>query len=190
MRRKAFTPFVKNAGNVAICITLLAAAGCASGPRVETEILDFELPGLTGANYAASDKIFADKVLLVTLWGTWCPTCISEIPALNSLQARFGDEEFAVVAIAFERDADAGVRRRGLGAFVEQHEIDYLVLDGGATESFSSSLPMVKGVTGFPVEILIDRNGRVVECRNGYGYSKEWAQELEERIAGLLYADH
>jgi thiol-disulfide isomerase/thioredoxin len=151
--------------------------------------LDFNLPSLSGAGYSSSDKEFAGKVLLVTLWGTWCPPCVSEIPALNSIQARFGDDGFAVVAIAFESDLDATVRQGKLSEFVEEHQIGYLVLDGGATESFSSALPMVEGVSGFPVEILIDRNGRVVDCRNGYGYSEEWARELDDRITGLLNAD-
>ena len=184
-----FISFVNRAGNVAACIFLLAAVGCASGPRVSSGTLDFNLRGLSGADYLASDKEFSGKVLLVTLWGTWCPPCVSEIPSLNSIQARFGDDEFAVVAIAFERDLDATVRQRKLSEFVDEHQIGYLVLDGGATESFSSALPMVEGVSGFPVEILIDRNGRVVDCRNGYGYSEEWVRELNDRITGLLNAD-
>ena len=184
-----FISIMNRASVVSAGIFLLAAVGCASGPRVSSEKLEFNLRGLSGADYLASDQEFSGKVLLVTLWGTWCPPCVSEIPTLNSIQARFGDDGFVVVAIAFERDLDATVRQRKLREFVEEQQIGYLVLDGGATESFSSALPMVEGVSGFPVEILIDRNGRVVDCRNGYGYSDEWARELDDRITGLLNAD-
>lgn len=173
---------------LAVCISSLAAAGCASGPRVDGGRLDFEIPDLSGAEFSASDEVFSDKVLLVTLWGTWCPPCVSEIPVFNDLQARYGEDGLVVVAIAFDRNDNSPGRQEELRNFVEQHQIGYLVLDGGSTASFSETLPMVKGVKGLPVEILIDRSGRVVDCRNGYGFSEEWAQGLQDRLKEVLYA--
>ncbi len=37
-----------------------------------------------------------------------------------------------------------------------------------------------------PVEILIDRDGRVIEARNGFGYKKKWARKLEAKLVELL----
>lgn len=182
-------PFVTRAGSAAALFLLMAAVGCASGPRVDQGILDFELPDLSGAEFAASHERFRDKVLLVTLWGTWCPPCVSEIPVFNDLQARYLADGLVIVAIAFDRNPDTLGRQMELREFVEQHDIGYFVLDGGTTDSFTDALPMVKGVKGLPVEILIDRDGRVVDCRNGYGFSEEWARGLEDRVTGLLYAD-
>ncbi len=56
----------------------------------------------------------------------------------------------------------------------------------GSTDSFSETLPRIDDVQGLPVEILIDRNGRVVDCRNGYGYNRNWERKLEGRIKRLL----
>ena len=39
-----------------------------------------------------------------------------------------------------------------------------------------------------PVEILVDRDRRVVEARNGYGYKKRWARKLEATLIELLDA--
>jgi len=187
MEQDVSIPRTTKAGAVAICLAVIAVVGCASGPRVDGGALDFELPDLSGTRFVPTDEMFRDKVLLVTLWGTWCPPCVSEVPVFNDLQARYGADGLVVVAIAFDRSSDAADRQVELGRFVEKHRIRYLVLDGGTTGSFSNTLPMVKGVKGLPVEILVDRNGRVVDCRNGYGFSEAWARELEGRIADLLY---
>ena len=46
--------------------------------------------------------------------------------------------------------------------------------------------PMVDHVKGLPVEILIDRSGKVVASRNSYGYKKKWAAKIEQEIEQLL----
>lgn len=34
---------------------------------------------------------------------------------------------------------------------------------------------------------ILDRSGVVADARNGYGYTKEWAQGLENRLKDLLH---
>jgi hypothetical protein len=63
-----------------------------------------------------------------------------------------------------------------------------LVLDGYAPVDTDEALPGLKNVKGFPVEVLIDRNGDPVDVRNGYGYSKRWARKLERELIELLDA--
>lgn len=125
-------------------------------------------------------------MLLVDLWATWCPPCITEIPTLVALQSEYGDRGLVIVAIAFEAEESADERRNRLREFVEQRGINYLVLDGGTPGDFETALPAVENVRGFPVEILIDRSGRVVVSRNGYGYKKKWERELRREIEELL----
>jgi thiol-disulfide isomerase/thioredoxin len=148
--------------------------------------LSFELPNLQGEIIRTSDSRFEKRVLLVTLWGPWCPPCISEIPTFNRLQTRYAEEGLVVVAIAFDRGEAAESWKKELSKFVRKHDIEYLVLDGGSTDSFSRALPMMDEVYGLPVEILIDRSGQVVDCRNGYGYTRNWERKLEGRIKQLL----
>ena len=64
--------------------------------------------------------------------------------------------------------------------------INYLILDGGDTSEFSEALPQIDDVDGLPIEIFVERRGKVVDIRNGFGYSDEWAEELEEKIKTLL----
>ncbi len=157
----------------------------AKQPVVKGGNLEFRLPDLAGAPVASTDARFAGKVVLVDLWATWCPPCLSEIPTLVELQERYGGQGFVLVAIAFETE-DVDRRRTRLRKFVTAQGINYLVLDGGPPDGFAAALPTVKNVKGFPVEILIDRNGQVRSARNGYGYKKKWAKRLKREIEALL----
>lgn len=172
----------------ALVILLLASAvpSIAKDPRVEDDRLAFALPDLDGNPVSSSDERFASRVLLVTLWGTWCPPCRSEIPTFNDLQERYGGDGLVVVGIAFEREDDLGERHDRLRRFADEHAIRYLVLDGGSTTDFSEALPMVVDVSGLPIEILVDRSGLVADCRNGRGYTARWARKLGERVRALL----
>jgi len=178
-----------------LVLTLFALLLCvtesgAKQPRVQGDRLVFELPDLEGSIVKSSDERFKDKVIFVTIWGTWCPPCQSEVPTFVDLQNRYHKEGLEIVAIAFERDGLAEARRQGLRKFSARHDINYLVLDGGDTTDFSKALPMVVDVKGLPIEIMIDRSGAVVESRNSYGYKKRWARDLERDLRRLLSNEH
>lgn len=172
---------------VAVLLWIAAMpAVAAKQPWVEDARLRFRLADVQGRPVDSSDERFAGKVLLVTLWATWCAPCITEIPTLVELQKKYGDGGLLVVAIAFEGEERDQARRAWLREFVEEQGVNYLVLDGGPPRNFESALPAVRDVRGFPVEILVDRTGRVVEARNGYGYKKRWARRLDREIRALL----
>lgn len=170
-------------------ITLLIAPALSTTPARQPSVADgklrFEVPDLEGTLVSSVDPRFEGKVLLVTLWATWCPPCLSEIPTLIDLQSRFGERGLVVVAIAFEDD-ELPTRRERLSEFRREREINYLVLDGGLPEEFENTLPGVQDVTGLPVEILVDREGEVFKARNSYGFKKSWVKRLEREINALL----
>jgi len=174
-----------------IVAVVLGSPALAGGkePYVEGDALTFSFLDLEGRTVRSSDPEFRGKVLLIDLWATWCTPCLGEIPAFIDLQEQLGDRGLVIVAIAFEsEDEDEESRRERLRAFVEHHGINYIVLDGRAPQDSSEALPGLKNVQGFPVEILIDRNGAPVDVRNGYRYTKRWARKLERELVELLDA--
>lgn len=162
----------------------ITCPGFAAEPTVANQQLQFELPDLGGALVSSSDSRFSDRVLYITAWATWCPPCLSEIPVLIDLQKRYHDQGLSVVAVAFEREGEDRLTR--LREFCEARNVNYLVLNGGPPENFSTALPGVDRVKGLPIEFLVDRSGRVVASRNSRGYSKKWAKRLEREIVELL----
>ncbi len=173
-----------------LALTLVLATSASTAgrdPFIEEDVLTFALPDLEGRTVSSSDPALRGKVLLIDLWATWCPPCISEIPTFVDLQERYGEQGLVIVAIAFESDDDEdSTRADRLREFVEHHSINYLVLDGGPPEEFATALPQLKNVRGFPVEVLIGRDGTIVDVRNSYGYKKKWARKLERELAELL----
>jgi thiol-disulfide isomerase/thioredoxin len=173
----------------AAALTLIVALPCVAagkGPYFENGPLEFAVHDLEGGSIRQDDERWRQKVVLINLFGTWCSPCLTEIPTLNDLQSRLGAEGLTITAIAFEAEQDPAQRRQRLRRFVEQHGIVYDVLDGGTTEDLARSFPGLRNARGFPIEVLIDRSGAIVAVRNGYGYKKRWARELERELRELL----
>lgn len=96
---------------------------------------------------------FKGKVVLLNLWATWCPPCIRELPALDRLQQRLGDDEFEVVAVAVDQAGYEAVR-----GFYQRFELKHLGLYLGRAENVGQSFP----IDVFPASFFLDRDGRVV----------------------------
>jgi len=72
----------------------VAAVGIAAEPKT--------LPELTFNDPEGKPRTLADyrgRTVLLNLWATWCVPCRKEMPALDVLQAKLGDEKFEVVAV-------------------------------------------------------------------------------------------
>lgn len=133
-------------------------------PTVAGDVLEFAASDLDGKPVTHEDERFKDKVILVDIWGTWCPPCQQSIPKLVELQDEFGDEDLVVVGVAFEEDEDATERRSALRAFAEEYTINYVVLDGGTTGDVSEVFPTLKGFRGFPTMVIVGRDGKVTHA--------------------------
>jgi len=169
--------------NVAISASLFAQS---NEPSIEGDKLQFSVTDLYGNTVTSNDTIFVGKVIYITLWGTWCPPCISEIPTLIELQQGYYNDGLVVLAIAFEFSEETDFRKEQLQSFIDEYEINYLVMDGGTPKNFENVFPSIKNVEGLPIEIIINRNGIVEVIRNSYGFSDVWAGRLEQEIKTLL----
>lgn len=90
------------------------------------------------------------KVVLLNVWATWCAPCRAEMPTLDRLQKRFGDEGLEVVALSVDRKGAEAARQFfdeigvGLPVFIDQ--------DGAALGAL--------GLYGLPATLLIGPDGR------------------------------
>lgn len=118
---------------------------------------------------------FKGEVLLVNLWATWCPPCVAELPALDTLQARLRDKGLHVLPISLDNKPVADV-----AAFLAERRVEQmkLYIDSGR------QIPMKWVYAGIPASFLIDRNGVVFEQFDG---PREWAEgEIFSRIESQL----
>lgn len=178
--------FLAAAALLVATVALPASAAGRAGPHVVDDELSFSLHDLQGKVVGSDDERFRGKVVFVDIFGTWCTPCLREVPTLKDLHAKYSEGGLVIVAIAFEHGDDPGERRNFLRWFTESNGIAYLVLDGGSLGTFSKALPGIRNVKGFPIEVFIDRDGRVVDTRNGYGDTGRWSRELEGKLVEML----
>jgi thiol-disulfide isomerase/thioredoxin len=100
----------------------------------------FSFPDLTGKTVANTDPRFRNKVVIVSIMGSWCPNCHDEAPFLEELYRKYRAQGLEIVALSFE-EADQLKDPARLRAFIQQYGIEYTVLLGGEPGELQDKLP-------------------------------------------------
>jgi peroxiredoxin len=110
----------------------------------------FTLNTLAGQSVSLSD--LRGKKVLVNFWASWCPPCLQELPDLKSAYAQLKGEGVVVefVGIGFQDKAE------NLKRFVQEHQIDYVVLDDA-----DGTVGDAYRVLAMPVSVFVDSAGMV-----------------------------
>ena len=101
-----------------------------------------------------TSETYAGKTLVVNVWGSWCPPCRKEAPALKLVSDEYADKGVQFIGILV-RDDVASAR-----AFNRKHDITYPSIDDYSNRNglgFASSLP----AQAIPTTWIIDSRGRV-----------------------------
>ncbi|MGH3413798.1 MAG: TlpA disulfide reductase family protein [Marmoricola sp.] len=108
---------------------------------------------LTGKHLDLSD--YRGKVLVVNVWGSWCPPCRAEAPTLAAVARRLKSKDVVFVGI----DTRDSSRSQGL-AFKRQYHVDYPSIydpDGRSLLAFRGAI----APDSIPSTMVVDRHGRV-----------------------------
>ncbi len=113
----------------------------------------FQVEDLQGSQLSLDN--FKGKVVIVDIWGTWCPPCREEIPSFVKLQEKYGPQGLQMVGLNYENAQ--GEEAKGLVQdFIKSHGINYPCALG--TEKIRAQVPQFEG---YPTTIFIDRTGKV-----------------------------
>jgi len=136
----------------------------------------FGLKDLDGKELRKED--LAGKVLVLDVWGTWCPPCRAEIPSFVKLQEKYGSQGLQIVGLTWEkRPPDDQVKAR-VSDFARTEKVNYpLVL-------MSEGLNRALNIRGYPTTFYIGRDGFLADRAVG----AESYEELERRVTKLLKA--
>ena len=144
----------------------------ASLTRVRNKSMPFQFSfvDLDGKLVSSTDARFTDKVVIITLTGSWCPNCHDEAPVLEDLYRRHRDAGLEVVALAFEYTGDAHRDAEQLRTFVAKHSLTYPVLLAGTTDEgdVERKLPQIENFGGYPTTFFLGRDGRVRRIHTGF----------------------
>lgn len=139
--------------------------------RVDTTApLQFTFPDLSGRPVSLGDPAYAGKVVLVDIFGTWCPACHDAAPVLGRFYREYHARGFEIIGLAFEVTGDPLQDGEMVRRFREKFSIPYTLLLGGASETdiVRELLPQLDGFTAFPTTLFVDRRGRVRRVHAGF----------------------
>lgn len=158
------------------------------------EKFGFSFPDLNGNMVSLQDEAFANKVVLVQLFGTWCPNCMDETRFLADWHKKNKERGIEVIALAFESKPDFDYARDRVAKTKKRMKAEYTFLIAGESnkEKASEALPDLNQVIAFPTLIYLNREGEVRYIHTGFngpgtgGYYHRWVEEHEQLIQELL----
>lgn len=155
------------------------AAAQRETPSAEGNVLTFEVTTLDGRKITHEN--LKGKVVLVDIWGTWCPPCRKAIPSLVELATEMEKKGVVVLGVAFERPVkekdsknpptyDPAKAAEAVKTFVAENKINYPVALGGPVgpDGVAKVFPTLKDFTSYPTLFLIGRDGKVKEVEVGF----------------------
>ena len=160
----------------------------------ENEKLNFSFPDANGRIVSLKDEKYRNKVVIVTIGGTWCPNCIDETNFLSPWYAANKARGIEVISIQYERQTDTAFTRKVLTRMRDRYNITYDQVVGGIADKqvVAASLPALTTFLSFPTTIFIDRQGKVDKIHTGFNgpatgrYYDEFKQEFNEEVNKLV----
>jgi thiol-disulfide isomerase/thioredoxin len=150
----------------------------------------FRFPDLGGKQVSLSDERFRGKVVLVNIFGSWCPNCNDEAPLLAAWDRKYRGQGLEIVGLAYELTGKAARDREMVKRFAKRHNIGYTLLLAGVSDKAkaSATLPDITRVLAFPTSIFVGRDGKVRKIYSGFagpGTGKHY-DELRTEIESLI----
>jgi thiol-disulfide isomerase/thioredoxin len=152
----------------------------------DTAPFRFSFPDLDGHTVTESDPRFQGKVLLVDIFGSWCPTCHDEVPALAQLYRDYHARGLEIVGLAYEVTGDTAIDARQVRIYRDMYGIAFPLLLAGTndTEAAAGTLPQLQGFTSFPTTIFLGRDGRVRRIHAGF-YGPAMGEQHEKLVRDM-----
>lgn len=157
----------------------------------------FAFPDLDGQLVTERDPRFQGKVVMVDVFGTWCPTCHDAAPVLARLHRKYHARGLEIVGLAYEVTGDTATDARQVRRYRDKFRLPFPLLLAGIndTDAAAATLPQLRGFTSFPTTVFLGRDGRVRRVHAGFYGPATGAQherlirEFEAEIERLLAGD-
>jgi thiol-disulfide isomerase/thioredoxin len=175
MKKFLFVLFAASLTSIAFPMRAPQAANVVSAARDDLKALpEIKLQDMDG-KAVATDQL-KGSILVLDFWATWCGPCIAEVPALNSLQERYGDKGVKVIGVTM-----ASGEAKEVKPFIGKAKMKYTVLMGDDDQAYDLN------VIAFPTTYLITRDLKVFRKYLGAGPRK--TAQIESDIQKLLTAN-
>jgi thiol-disulfide isomerase/thioredoxin len=138
--------------------------------QADTAPFRFSFRDLDGRLVTQDDPRFRGKVVIVDLFGTWCPTCHDAAAALRSLYDRYHTRGLEIVGIAYEVTGDSATDARMVRTFRDKLGLPWPLLLAGLPNAASQNAtqPQLTNFTAYPTTLFLGKDGRVRRTHAGF----------------------
>lgn len=158
------------------------------------ETITFSFPDMDGNMVSLADEKYQNKVVVVQIFGTWCPNCMDETKFMADWYEDNKDRGVEIIGLAYENKDDFAYARARINKMVEKLNVSYDFLFAGSRDNAkaSATLPMLNKITAFPTTIFIDKSGKVRKIHAGFSgpgtghYYIELVEEFNTTIDELV----
>lgn len=132
--------------------------------------IEFTFPNLQGEEVSLSDPKYRDKVVIVQLFGSWCPNCMDETKFLANWHKRNKGKDVAIIGLAYEKKDSFEYARERVQKMADKLDVGYDLLIAGTSDKqkAAESLPMLNHVMAFPTTIFLDKTGAIRRIHTGF----------------------
>jgi thiol-disulfide isomerase/thioredoxin len=156
--------------------------------------LSFSFPDLNGEKISLDAPQFKDKVVIVQLFGSWCPNCMDETKFLAPFYQKNKDRGLEIIGLAYERSPEFEKAKQQVERIRQRFGVEYTTLIAGTNNKLDASktLPMLNQVLAFPTTIFIDKKGVVRKIHTGFSgpgtgkYYEEFVEDFNNFVDKLL----
>ncbi len=126
-----------------------------------------------------SSRSLEGKVVVISVWASWCPSCRRQMPLLSQLQSVYRDDSLQVVSFSFDRSSDQHEQ------FLDSNKVNFPAIyarSGKGLEAVKLLQEKAGSLEAVPTLMIFDRSGRLVH--RSVGFSN--LSKLESLITPLL----
>ncbi len=160
------------------------------------EKLEFSFPDLNGNKVSLTDDRFKNKVVILQIFGTWCPNCMDETKFLVPWYNANKDRGVEILGLAYERKDDFEYAKSRIEKMKSKFNVPYNFVVAGVNDKqkASETLPALSKILAFPTTIFVGKDGKVKHIHTGFegpgtGVYYERFQERFNQIVNELLAE-
>ncbi len=155
---------------------------------------EFSFPDLDGNMVSLDDERFKDKVVVITIGGSWCATCHDESTFFSPFFNENRERGLEAVGLMYEYSPEFETAAKACRNYQRRYDIQYPMLIAGTAdkEAAARTLPMINAVLVYPTMIIVDRHGEVRHIHTGFPgpatgeHHEEFKRDFIRKIDDLL----
>jgi thiol-disulfide isomerase/thioredoxin len=156
--------------------------------------IEFSFPDVAGKKVTLEDDKFKNKVVILQLFGTWCPNCMDETRFLSPWYDQNKSRGVEIIGLAYERKDDFQYASERVRKMIGKLDVSYDFVIAGTNDKAKASetLPMLNRVAAFPTTIFIGKDGKVKKIHTGFSgpgtgpYYEEFVEDFNQTVNELL----